>query len=165
MPLDRIIIPLTLKAYLANGTNADTYKPPRWYPDYTKIYNSALGASVTPPPFTEYGSCLKAGVHLHFILPEAFRHGAADENGYAFPTVPNRYVVTRMYEKDGKIQVKCFVVESDFIKEKLCEGESTEDYSVIPYLKELKNPNSLPRPYRFMGRQYEAGKAPAEEGG
>lgn len=162
MPLNRVIIPFTLKAHLANNTYTDTYKPPRWFPDYTKIYNSALGASVTPTPFTEYGSCLKAGVHLHFILPTAFRHGVVNENGYSFPTVPNRYVITRMYEKDGKIQTKCFVVESDFIKDSLDEDENSEDYSVIPYLKELEKTNAVPRPYRFMGRWYEADNAPAE---
>lgn len=162
MPQNRVIIPFTLKAHLANNTYADTYKPPRWYPDYTKIYNSALGASITPPPFTEYESCLKAGVHLHFILPAAFRHGAVTEKGYAFPTVPNRYVITRMYEKGEKIRVKCFVVESDFIRDRLGEDESAEDYSVIPYLKELQKADAAPRPYRFIGRWYEADKAPAE---
>ncbi|MBD5103434.1 MAG: hypothetical protein HDT47_01020 [Ruminococcaceae bacterium] len=154
MSTNRIIIPFTVKAHLVCNTYADTYRPPRWYPDYTKVYNSVLGSKVTPAPFTEYGSCLKAGAHLHFILPSAFRHGAAEKNQYTFPTVPNRYVVTRMYEKDKKIQVKSFVVESDFIKAKLDEGEDKEDYSVIPYLDDSAHP------YRFIGRRYEAGNAP-----
>lgn len=165
MPLNRIIIPLTVKAHLANDTNADTYKPPRWFPDYTKVYNSVLGANVTPTPFTEYNNCLKAGVHLHFILPSAFRHGSVknDSNDsekneeYDFPAVPNRYVITRMYEQDGKIQVRCFIAESDFIRPELDKGEDKEAYSVIPYLDDSSHP------YRFMGRWYEAENIP--EGG
>lgn len=154
-----LTIPFVIKAYAANDTYADTYKPPRWSPDYTKVYSSALGASITPPAFTEYENCLKAGVHLHFILPDAFRHGTVteteNESKYDFPAVPNRYIVTRLYSDNGKINVKCFVVESDFLKTNLDPDENSEDYTVI-YVD-----RSSP-PYRFMGRRYEAGTVPAE---
>lgn len=150
--MKKLMIPFVIKAYIANDTYADTFKAPRWSPDYTKIYGSALGSSITPSAFTEYNHCLKAGVHLHFILPDAFKHGLVKDNDYIFPTVPNRYVVTRLYEKDRKIKVICFVVESDFLKLRLESGERIEDYTAIPYLDNSESP------YRFMGRSYEAGR-------
>ncbi len=149
----QLIIPFVIKAYAASDNYSDTYKPPRWAPDYTKIYSSALGSKLTPPAFTEYASCLNAGIHLHFILPDAFRHGGPDGEGFSFPTVPNRYIVTRMYKYDGKIRLKCFVIESDYISKKPDSGKSAEDCTVIPYL------DGSSSPYRFMGRFYEAGGA------
>ncbi len=148
-----LIIPFTLKAYLTNNEYADTYKPPRWSPDYTKIYSSALGASISPAAFAEYSYCLKAGVHLHFILPDAFTHGKVKDNEYHFPAVPNRYVVTRLYRHKDKIKVKCIMIESDFLTNRLGTGEKAEDFTVIPYL------DGTSRPFRFMGRSYEAGAA------
>lgn len=152
--MKNLIIPFVIKAHIANNIYADTLKIPRWSPDYTKVYNSALGSSITPHAFTEYQRCLKAGVHLHFILPDAFKHGTVKEGEYVFPTVPNRYVITRMYEADGNIQVKCFIVESDFLRSALDPDEDDEDYTVIPYL------DGSSHPYRFMGRRYESDQIP-----
>ncbi len=153
--IKNLIIPFVVKAYLTGNEYTDTYKAPRWSPDYTKIYSSALGASISPAAFTEYGYCLKAGVHLHFILPDAFTHGKVKDNSYFFPMVPNRYAVTRLYRDHDKIQVKCMIVESDFLTGKVSAGENAGDYTVIPYL------DGTGRPYRFMGRSYEAGTVPA----
>jgi hypothetical protein len=154
--MKKLVIPFTVKVYLANDTYADTYKPPRWSPDYTKLYSSALGASITPPAFTEYGSCLKAGAHLHFILPDAFTHGIVDDSGYHFPAVPNRYAVTRLYEKNGKINVKCVFIESDCLQTKAdLNGRDMEEYTVIPHLDGTKTP------FRFLGRWYKAGEPPS----
>lgn len=154
--MKKLIIPFVIKAYTACDNYSDTYKPPRWSPDYTKIYSSALGSKLTPPAFTEYANCLKAGVHLHFILPDAFRHGVINKGNkedYDFPSVPNRFVVTRMYKSNEKIHLKCVVIESDYISKKPDTGKNAEDFTVIPYLDNSK------RPYRYMGRCYEADSA------
>lgn len=148
-----LIIPFVVKAYLVNDTYAGTYRAPRWSPDYTQIYSSALGATITPPPFAEYADCLKAGAHLHFILPDAFTHGLVKDGEYQFPVVPNRYIVTRMYAASGKINTKTIVVESDYLQSSV---SAPEDFTVIPYL------DGSDHPYRFLGRWYEADNAPVQ---
>ncbi|MDP1738038.1 MAG: hypothetical protein Q8L23_11435 [Caulobacter sp.] len=58
------------------------------------------------------------GVHLHWTMPKALRHGsvgpatAAEPQGgkLAFPTLPNRWLVTRLHPKF----TRAWVVESDF---------------------------------------------------
>lgn len=140
----QLIIPFCVEAFLSNGKTSDNKRVPVVSPDYSKVsYTSFLGSSHTPGAF-QTASVLKAGAHLHFILPDAFTH--AKESGY--PQVPNRYVVTRLYA-DGsknKIMAKCFMVESDFMSlDARYAGSVT-----IPKFEET----DLRKNWRYLGRSY-----------
>ncbi len=95
-------------------------------------------------PFTR-GNVLKQGAHLHFILPDAFTH-AEEKNGiFCYPTLPNRWLVTRLVSDEKKIKAKSWVVESDYI------GLDNENSITIPQL-------DYDAPYKCLGRCYELGK-------
>ena len=59
---------------------------------------------------------LGSGVHLHWVLPKAFRHGKQlkNEGSPNFPLIPNRWLIIRTIVSDtvGLIQ-KSWIVESD----------------------------------------------------
>ena len=56
---------------------------------------SVLGGEIEPKPFSRTAP-LQAGVHLHFILPGGLTRGIETENGFLYPAVPDRYLVTRI---------------------------------------------------------------------
>ncbi len=68
-------------------------------------------------PFEDRGLQLKAGVHLHWALPDALTKGVIGENGTRFPAVPDRWLVTRSRkEKDGTERIEHqWIVESDYL--------------------------------------------------
>lgn len=141
--MNRIIIPICVEALLANGRSVDQNRVPVYAPDYRKVsYVSMLGSKNTPGDF-QMGEVLEAGVHLHFILPDALTH--AGEEGY--PAVPDRYLVTRLYEKkDGQIATKCFLVESNFMSRDSRYSKSI----TIPLFQE----KDLRKNWSYLGRSY-----------
>jgi len=64
---------------------------------------------------------LEKGIHLHWKLPKALKHGIADDNGdIQFPSVPNRWMVVRYKTNSDKltnIPSKTWLIKSDEIKE------------------------------------------------
>src|SRR5262245_25085362 len=68
-------------------------------------------------PFADRGLQLKAGVRLHWALPNALTRGAITEKSTTFPAVPNRWLVTRSRKAEGgKEQIeRQWIVESDYL--------------------------------------------------
>ncbi|MFD5813933.1 hypothetical protein [Streptomyces sp. NPDC127038] len=94
-------------------------------------------------PFQDQGFRLKAGVHLHWSLPDALTRlppgGAVGE----VPVVPNRWLVTR---SAGGAVAQQWVVESDFLAEDNAGGVP------YPYIADqMDGPEGLP--YRLLGRR------------
>lgn len=144
--MNKLILPITVEALLSNGKTSDHKRVPMAAPDYKRVsYTSFLGSRNTPGDF-QLGSVLKAGVHLHFILPSAFTR--CGERGY--PAVPNRYLLTRLYtdEARNEINVKCFIIESDYMS----IDKRYADSVTIPHFEE-KNPRTN---WRYLGRSYSA---------
>jgi hypothetical protein len=60
---------------------------------------------------------IRPGIHLHWTLPAAFTHvrppAADDGTPPELPLVPNRWVVIRLWDKDGKLHQKSWIVDSD----------------------------------------------------
>lgn len=152
--MKQLIIPFCVEALLSNGKTSDDQRVPVIAPDYRKVsYTSLLGSKNTPGNF-QTGSVLKAGAHLHFILPDAFTHAGAE----GYPAVPDRYVVTRLYADDSrdKIITKCFVVESNFMSTDFKYADSI----TIPRFQET----DLRRNWRYLGRSYQVENAAEQEG-
>lgn len=142
-----LIIPMLVEAWAAGGAATSRKDVPRLSPDYkTAMAASVLGSRNTPGVF-EKTEPLEAGVHLHFILPDAFTHS---EDGEQYPAVPNRYVVTRLWYDAGvkKMNSKCCVVESDYITTDRAYSKSV----TIPF---FTDPDERKR-WRYLGRTYPA---------
>src|SRR5829696_8938996 len=54
-----------------------------------------ISEDIVSRPFENQTLYLKAGVHLHWSLPDALTRGEAQADGTEFPAVPNRWLVIR----------------------------------------------------------------------
>ena len=104
-----------------------------------------LSEAIVSTPFQNQNLHLKAGLHLHWALPDTLTHGVHAERGTTFPTVPNRWLVRR--SRAGTME-KQWVVESDYLYP---PGTGYEAGSVsIPV---ATNPaQGQYQPFRYLGR-------------
>lgn len=122
-----------------------------------------LGESLRQPPFN-YDSERAKGVHIHWGLPDALRHGqigkdtpykGVDFGGLKFPYVPNRWLVIRLIidQAKGTFVQKEWVVESDYLypdEYQLKVGQPNDFTTIIPQLIDHKKNQYAP--YRYLGR-------------
>lgn len=143
-----LIVPFQIETYVTNNKNTPDKNCAQISPDYTKAeYTSYLGGKLEPAPFTA-PSPLRAGVHLHFILPGCFRRAVQKEDkegcSWDYADAPDRWAVTRMVlHGDQKLSYKSFIVESNYI------GLDNSGSVAIPYLSDTDVS------HRFLGRCYE----------
>ncbi len=144
-----LFVPVAVEAYVTNDQNRKDKEIAPVSPDYEKLKNvTQLGGKLEPKPFESLVP-LGAGVHLHFILPDAFTHAVTGEDGALnYPRIPNRWLVTRLVA-DQKIHQRSWIVESDYL------GLDNTDSVAVPYLTDKECP------YRRLGRSYSAEKPPA----
>jgi hypothetical protein len=71
-----------------------------------------ISSSVLSPPFENLNLRLKAGIHLHWAMPDALTNGIAKADGITFPLVPNRWLIMR---SGGNKNPQQWVVESDYL--------------------------------------------------
>lgn len=96
---------------------------------------------VLPPQFQEQDFRLRAGIHLHWSLPDALtRLVQGNDGSTVIPAVPNRWLVTRTAPgaADGTVDGQ-WIIESDFL--------SDDNAAAIVY--PVGGPG---RPYRRLGR-------------
>ena len=108
-----------------------------------------LSETVLSRPFKQTNLTLKAGIHLHWSLPDALTNGIVRDGDpdprIKFPLVPNRWLIIR---RGGNKQEKTWVIESDYLYP---EGVTQTDAINI-----LHQPaNNEYQPYRFLGRKLE----------
>jgi hypothetical protein len=157
MPAEILMVPIRLDALLLKKdrsvveTMADFSRLP--YFDGKRDINpdvANLSEEILSQPFEDRSLQLKAGVHLHWALPDALTRGFQprkasgneDERSIIFPYVPNRWLVTRT----DASQRRQWVVESDYLYPPRQNGrESGISY---PHAS-----NSHPQPFRYMGRK------------
>ncbi|MDB9407398.1 hypothetical protein PN434_02395 [Microcystis aeruginosa CS-558/01A06] len=105
-----------------------------------------ISEEIVSQPFQNQNLYLKAGIHLHWALPDALTKGIQDsDKKTVFPSVPNRWLVTRTL--NGK--KRQWVVESDYLYR---EGEGEQLGSIV-YPIEIKNGNGNHQPFRYLGRK------------
>ena len=76
------------------------------YCDGTRDVNpdvAYISEEIVSTPFQNQNLYLKAGIHLHWSLPDALTTGTQKEQGTTFPRVPNRWLVTRR-RKQGAVE-------------------------------------------------------------
>ena len=118
-----------------------------------KLQNS-IGNDFSPHSLNASTS-LQKGIHLHFVLPPAFKHGVK-KNGSTtieYPSVPDKYIVTRMYiDKSSKERiVDCNIVDSTFYTADTLYKEKS---ITIPFDKPFKDDFSNKHYFRYLGRQF-----------
>ena len=99
-----------------------------------------LSESIVSQSFANENLFLKAGVHLHWSLPDALTQEIEEGD---FPAVPNRWLVVRRNGGD----IKHWMVESDFLHPP--DAGFQEDSVMYPY-DNSENPN-LPA-FQYLGR-------------
>ncbi|MEU8195812.1 hypothetical protein AB0C10_18700 [Microbispora amethystogenes] len=126
------------------GPEADFTLLPHVGPD-GRDHNAGLpylSGAILSAPFDDRPFRLKAGVHLHWSLPDALTRLTQDENGRTrVVAVPNRWLVTRT--RSGAIDAQ-WVVESDHVSDDNLSG------TVYP---RTEPPAPGMRPYRYLGRR------------
>ena len=109
-----------------------------------------LSEEILSQPFQDRSLQLRAGIHLHWALPDALTRGVQKRNTVdsegektiVFPAVPNRWLVTRTVAAERKQ----WIVESDYLRP---PGQSGEKGGIsFPCLKK-----SGPQPVRYLGRR------------
>jgi hypothetical protein len=151
-----LLVPVYLDAlYLPTKTNVleemtDYSKLPYYKNSQLVNRGSAyISETVLTVPFTQPQLTLKAGIHLHWSLPDALTNGIArdGEQGITFPLVPNRWLIIR---RGSNIAEKKWVVESDYLYPEGATPEDTINILHDPVTNEYQ-------PYRFLGRKLELG--------
>jgi len=111
-----------------------------------------ISEEVVNQPFQNKNFLLKAGIHLHWALPDALtktmtiQPGVTDKQTNPFPPVPNRWLIERT--GDGLLPQK-WIVESDYLYP--CETDESKIGSVnipSPVSTGIKN-----HPFRYLGRK------------
>ncbi|XWK89068.1 MAG: hypothetical protein U7127_03075 [Phormidium sp.] len=147
-----LLVPIHLDAlYLPSNTAVleemtDYSKLP--YRKSGKVINSQsayLSETVLSLPFKNLNLSLNAGIHLHWLLPDALMTGKAESDGITFPLVPNRWLIVR---RGGNKPEKQWVVASDYL---YAENETPQDGINILY----EPGNGEYQPFRFLGRKWE----------
>ena len=118
------------------------------HPDIANISEELVAT-----PFQNENLLLRAGIHLHWSLPDALTKAqyVRDDSGtgrQVFPLVPNRWLVTRCNNKD--VVQKAWIVESDFLhpleNAPYSAPATVVDGVAIPFRPDKG------QPYRLMGR-------------
>jgi hypothetical protein len=111
-----------------------------------------LSESILAPPFLDSALPLKAGVHLHWAMPDALTVGTHTAAGTVFPAVPNRWLVVRSrVGSTGAATESRWVVESDYLYP---DGQGAETGAVtIPAPPSGQPAPTAQHPYRYQGRR------------
>ncbi|MET3724606.1 hypothetical protein [Sphingomonas trueperi] len=103
---------------------------------------------------------LKAGMHLHWELPDVYRRGVQGPEGGdpVFPAAPDTWLVIRYLQRwdtnaqsYGPVEAKAFIVESDFVQPQLAPDPWGVTRPAITVPLPLA-PKAGEQPFRYMGR-------------
>ena len=103
-----------------------------------------ISEEIVSQPFQNQNLLLKAGIHLHWALPDALTKRIHNEQGTTFPTVPNRWLVTRT--ENGSLE-KQWIVESDYL--------SLTDNGSVSFPSPTELANESHQPFCYLGRKKE----------
>lgn len=111
-----------------------------------------ISEEIVSQPFQSLNLNLKAGIHLHWALPDALTRGIQTQSGTNFPPVPNRWLVTRKRNETIEAQ---WVVESDYLYpvEKgvpYTVGKGATSGAISYYYRDQSGNDA---PFRYIGRK------------
>ena len=138
-----------------------------YYDGGAKNSKANIGEVISETPFQSSQS-FDTGVHIHWLLPRALRHGYSIANAPSvdlpggrkstdssyFPTVPNRWLVCRgINNDDGSIShLRVKIVESDYLSDTPPDKTINPMGAItMPQLYDPNNSQSGPA-HRYLGR-------------
>ncbi|MBC8031867.1 MAG: hypothetical protein H7Z16_17425 [Pyrinomonadaceae bacterium] len=130
-----LLVPLHLDALLV-GADPQHFSWANLAPNYSALKRGVfLGTDLRD--ILGDSEALPTGLHLHFRLPAALRHGAATAGGpeLEFPTIPNRWLVVRYYQQTAGTKTLAWIIRSDAV--------GTEDAVPWPVLPQRKEDGPL----------------------
>ena len=151
MAVDILLVPIHLDAlYLKTdrsvvGAMADFSRMP--YYDGARDVNpdvANISEEILSQPYDARSLQLKAGIHLHWALPDALTRGFQRKQATSidFPPLPNRWLVTRT----DSVSCKQWIVESDYLYPP--NNENQQSGISYPYRSGIQS-----QPFRYMGRK------------
>src|SRR2546430_8319788 len=151
------MVPVCLDALLLEqdqmlvAANADFSRQP--YSDATQDFNpdvANLSEDIVSQPFDNQNLYLKAGIHLHWALPDALTQGKLTPQGTDFPAVPNRWLVVRTQKAASgqRVVEQAWVVESDY----LFPDDASEQTGCVTIPFDPDPARGHSRPFRYLGR-------------
>jgi hypothetical protein len=148
------LVPINVNVLIAGADEAETLQADL-AKKYNQIKNGVFGGEVQNSLFTTQAT--EAGVHLHFLMPDALLHGTAENDTISFPELPNRWIIQRIDEKKN---VRAWLVRSDFISDDSQLPNNTQRVSV-PNLAAGSDTDKL---FFYMG-DYSGEDAPPQNEG
>jgi hypothetical protein len=124
------------------------------YNDGTRDVHSStanLSENIIAVPFEDETLNLKAGIHLHWALPDALTRGTHSADGTDFPAAPNRWLVIRSGGPGGESPAlaTAWVVESDYLyPDGTLAGQGSVSVPVAP-----DSAHGRHQPFRYQGRK------------
>ncbi|HET8797507.1 MAG TPA: hypothetical protein VFO89_07465, partial [Thermoanaerobaculia bacterium] len=153
-----LIVPVRLEALMIGERDAlnDNYFAPAYANFSTLPYVGVnkrtpyLSSVAVQRPF-DGNAPLPQGIHLHWQLPYALRHGTHDQTGgTTLPKAPDRWMVTRILadlaNPSAPPQLRSWVIESNY----LATTGTWSPHTTIPW-----NADPAPQTYRWLGRVYD----------
>ncbi len=147
--LDALYVPTSTTSVLEEMTD---YRNLPYFEKGKNLKNSEkayISNSVLSPPFENLNLSLKAGIHLHWAMPDALTNGIASSDGITFPLVPNRWLIVRRGGNKGDQQ---WVIESDYLYP---DGVVRLPEQPINILHHPDRNQTEYQPFRLLGRKWE----------
>lgn len=151
MATEPLLIPISMKAMLV-GEPQDQFADTSY--NYTSLNNYPLGDMIEPNLMGR-NSNMDKGIHLHWILPDAMKHGiVGDQNkdDVSYPAVPNRWYISRLWTKfddfNDEVHSLSWIVESDALQKESSESNGNLNSPQVPFI------NDFSQQYRYLGRNY-----------
>lgn len=151
MVTEPLLIPISMKAMLV-GEPQDQFADTSY--NYSSLNNYPLGDMIESNLMGR-NSNMDRGIHIHWILPDAMKHGSVGDQGkddVSYPAVPNRWYVTRLwtklYDSNDEVHSLSWIVESDVLQKESCESNGNLNSPQVPFI------NDFNQQYRYLGRSY-----------
>src|ERR1044071_6620725 len=117
-----LIVPIEVQAMVLNSPNVNFTRATMSYDSLDNFQSPSPGpfqkGDVDFAKHAQGGIYVNHGIYLRWVLPNALRHGTTnDKNDIAFPPVPDRWLVARLYRPAGSKaapELKAWVVESNY---------------------------------------------------
>ncbi|MDQ1396472.1 MAG: hypothetical protein QOG64_1731, partial [Acidimicrobiaceae bacterium] len=119
--------------------------------DGTRDVNSGvpyLSDAIASRPFQDLNFELRRGVHLHWVLPTAWRTAEHDADGLTYPHTPTRWLVTRSVVGSDEDRPTSWVVESDYLYPEGKERRPDE----VTFPVAIDPAAGRHQPFRYVGR-------------
>lgn len=155
---DELFVPVAVRAMMIGALDADRSFYPQTL-DYAKLRLNPSG-SLVPTAYIARLKQMEKGIHLHWFLPNALSRGEKreGEDGIAFPLIPNRWQVFRLWrepgDSDSGVKLRCFTLESDALQMNQSVKNGNVKSPSVPY----EGPGK--QKHQFLGRSYPSDSPP-----